>query len=260
MLKRFLAKYFVKNVRAGFATNSSSSHSLVYYSDTKMKPKYDSHDSYEFGWGAFTLTSALEKITYGLISMGAHQTNYSSNDSYTEEEIRTRAQPYLNVLKRIFPTKHKEIEEHFVRVIVANDFAHVDHQSMLFIEPSDENKIEKRLRTLADPHVVIQGGNDNGGPGPDDFNDLPGVLYATHAESPTGKPQLYVYRPEGNQTKPWSEKVLEHYMKLWNANHPDEITLVRSAGWSTPNHEYAEWSQWPEGEDTVTEISEIYTY
>lgn len=60
----FLSK-FIKNIRHGFATNSSSSHSLVYLIDPEKETDW-LPDGNEFGWGMFHAFTAEAKKTYYL--------------------------------------------------------------------------------------------------------------------------------------------------------------------------------------------------
>ena len=55
----------VQNVRYGFATNSSSSHSLIYVRDEQERPVSVSADG-EFGWNMFVLDNVEDKIEYAM--------------------------------------------------------------------------------------------------------------------------------------------------------------------------------------------------
>lgn len=123
----------IKNVRRGFATNSSSSHSFVYL----KKPSTDTSgygDDAEFGWGDFRLDSILEKLFYVLVDRisstwpridpaEAYKQYASDFPEFTEEDFENAADGY------------------------------VDHQSQDLL----------LLDEARDPYVAVFGGNDNGG-------------------------------------------------------------------------------------------------
>ncbi|RYD62528.1 MAG: hypothetical protein EOP83_14360, partial [Verrucomicrobiaceae bacterium] len=67
---RIFVKLFIHNFRAGFATNSSSSHSVVLIPDSEigavsdLDVSEDGDDPGEYGWGAFRLVSTEHKLRY----------------------------------------------------------------------------------------------------------------------------------------------------------------------------------------------------
>lgn len=128
---------FLKNFRRGFATNSSSSHSFVYFKEVPADAYEDiTPGSYpengEFGWQDFKLTKIKDKIFYYLVS------KINDNWGMTSTEI------YYKDHKDEFP-EMDEIDFY----IAAKGY--VDHQSQGTVD----------LETARDPYVVIFGGNDN---------------------------------------------------------------------------------------------------
>lgn len=128
---------FLKNFRRGFATNSSSSHSFVYMKEAgglgEKSPA--SHLGFEFGWEDFRLDTIREKLFYFLVGrIGGSWTR--SSDGAEEFEAMGKDFPELT-------------EEDF------SDAAggYVDHDSVGLIS----------AEMARDPHLVVFGGNDNGG-------------------------------------------------------------------------------------------------
>lgn len=116
---------FVSNVRRGFATNSSSSHSCVYMKEPQSQVD-ELIDENEFSWRDFSLRTIKEKVFYYLVD--------NAERYWDSPEAAARDFPELS---------QREIE-----------FAmegNVDHQSSREIS----------LEQARDPRTVIFGGNDN---------------------------------------------------------------------------------------------------
>jgi hypothetical protein len=127
---------FLKNFRRGFATNSSSSHSFVYLKEPRAGELGGPVYQESFGWEDFRLDTLKEKLFYALVSRigGGWQVTEADIDEHFEEHGST------------FPELTRE------------DFteaahSYVDHDSVGLISPDDAR----------DPHLVVFGGNDNGG-------------------------------------------------------------------------------------------------
>jgi len=133
-------KSLIKNVRQGLATNSSSSHSLVYTNgehDTTIAPG-EAYEN-EFGWDHFVLDSLGAKLMYKLTDLvGQHYWNSDPN----EDEVKRAYEEFGH----LFP----EFDEGHFKAALRG---YVDHQS------SGEISIGE----ARDPHTEIHGGNDNGG-------------------------------------------------------------------------------------------------
>ncbi len=129
---------FLKNFRRGFATNSSSSHSFVYLKEPVAHANADGDvTGEEFGWNDFKLETIKEKLFYvlaGLIGGGW--------SAPTKGELEDAYEEYGDD----FPELSKD---DFAEALQTS----VDHDSGNLISASEAR----------DPHVVIFGGNDNGG-------------------------------------------------------------------------------------------------
>ena len=140
-------KIKVENVRMGFATNSSSSHSVILLPEGHHDVDADG----DYGWGQFTLGTKQAKNEYLAILLKQAMQCFTSSDI---AEIVTREWCEDGSL-------YKD-----------RDPGHIDHQSVISL-PSNWNETavhteffrEFREAFLQDD-VVVLGGNDNGGEHP----------------------------------------------------------------------------------------------
>jgi len=137
---------FVHNVRRGLATNSSSSHSLVYFDEPR--PDHDSEESVsgvdpEFGWDTFKLTTRREKLMYALVSILQRD---GANDRWAGGRTDSDSVD-MDRYAELFPDLAGEIE--------TARGGYVDHQSVV-------GDPEQLIKAALDPYVEIWGGNDNG--------------------------------------------------------------------------------------------------
>jgi len=137
-------KMRILKIRTGFATNSSSTHSIVYLPDATSKP---SQDLYSFGWEFFTLVTRPEKIRYLVAQLALN--------------IREKDALY-KIVKELFPHEYNEI----IKEIKTNE-VFVDHQSVLYF-PRNQNRRGLNVAFLKDfrdflmrEGIVVAGGNDN---------------------------------------------------------------------------------------------------
>jgi len=142
-------KRLVNNMRRGFATNSSSSHSLVYFKEpvgdtTPPKPGDLALNGgrLSFGWEDFTLSSLTDKLVYALVT--AVGEGWWRSDITKADRVHELYEQYGH----LFP----EFNEYDFAAAMDGD---VDHQSV--------HGIEELVKLARDPHVVIYGGNDNSG-------------------------------------------------------------------------------------------------
>jgi len=136
---------FLHNVRRGLATNSSSSHSLVFHASPVADDNIGSaaYVDTEFGWDHFVLDSLGEKLMYGLTQAIS---NYWS-DGVTPEYIAQMKKEWGH----LFP---EFMGDDALWVNATNGY--VDHQSSVGVDA-------EFIAKLRDPRVVVHGGNDNGG-------------------------------------------------------------------------------------------------
>jgi hypothetical protein len=128
---------FLKNFRRGFATNSSSSHSFVYLKRPVTSSNNDQLPDGHFNWEDFRLDTLKEKLFYVLVSrIGGFW------DSVSDEQVDEAIKQHIED----FPEFSREDFREAMR-------GNVDHESQGLIG----------LEEARDPHVVIFGGNDNGG-------------------------------------------------------------------------------------------------
>lgn len=141
----------IHSVRYGFATNSSSTHSLVFFNPNHRMPQDDSPGCW-FGWEMFTLSSHKSKLNYLATAIFENLSLFMCKE-------------YAQLLV-------PQLDPRLADVEIASD-AYIDHQS-LWTLPRERETIGYRdhtmlhqefLRDLCDfilqPNLVIFGGNDN---------------------------------------------------------------------------------------------------
>lgn len=141
MLRRLL-----NNFRRGFATNSSSSHSLVYFKDEVADSNPIPITDVEFGWGDFTLASLGNKLMYALV---ARLQRDGHSTGYWETPSNSQVDGAYERYKHLFP----EFGPDEFRTALGG---YIDHQSA-------DGDPDLTLEQARDPHVVFYGGNDNDG-------------------------------------------------------------------------------------------------
>lgn len=141
---------FLHNFRRGLATNSSSSHSLVYVSreipenytpPSKEEIVNDALSTIpEFGWGFDTLTTLGAKLLYALTDRIGHHW-------YSDGPSTQQLDEYIEKYGHLFPEfeGHREVWLHAAR-------GYVDHESV---------GTGHDLETIRDPRVVVIVDNDN---------------------------------------------------------------------------------------------------
>lgn len=132
----------VNNLRRGFATNSSSSHSMIYFKEPVCEPGAVVTTDSEFGWGDFKLDTTINKLFYVLTGLLQQVLGWNSTKRDIEEAY--------DLYGHLFPELNLEDFQD-----AANGY--VDHQSAPYMPVSDHIKFARN------PHVVFFGGNDNDG-------------------------------------------------------------------------------------------------
>jgi len=136
---------YIHNVRYGFATNSSSSHSIILLNDGETT--HDNLDYQEFGWDFFTAASERAKREYmGQVVKCA----FMQMHGLTAKDAATVASEWAGTY--IDPE------------------GYIDHQSVISL-PCDQERwhgprimrqfFDDLLRFVLRPNIVIGGGNDN---------------------------------------------------------------------------------------------------
>jgi hypothetical protein len=142
----------IHNFRVGFATNSSSSHSVVLIPPSEIGHvrEIESGEPNHFGWDFFRLATPENKLRYLAAQMFA--------------KIETDIPRQLEIAAR-FDKEIPGYADEIQRLIDANahswDFPSVDHQSVYQIETMSPQFLERMIAFFKSDRVVILGGNDN---------------------------------------------------------------------------------------------------
>ena len=135
----------ISNIRLGFATNSSSSHSIVKLKDSTKYPNYNIHLDCEYGWDEFVLNSSE------LIKQYLGQMLYSNCHTLVSEDMS------------------QSVAEAWSGESINKD-GYIDHDSFInFPRTIDRSSIDKTFYTALQNHLIdnnytIFGGNDNSTP------------------------------------------------------------------------------------------------
>jgi hypothetical protein len=134
----------IHNVRAGFATNSSSSHSIVMLAPGTSE-RDDEYSRFEYGWEQFTLSDATSKTAYLAVQL---------RQALESQNIPTHTA--VQLVNSWLGTSYDEPQL---------EAGYVDHQSSwsLFQGPLGLNPefVQAYHEWLLKQDVVILGGNDN---------------------------------------------------------------------------------------------------
>lgn len=135
----------IHNVRAGFATNSSSSHSIVMIPQGQREHT-DEYSRYSYNWEQFTLADTHSKSAYFIAQMYQALSDASMN----RDEI-------LHVIQGVLGD-HVDVHD-------LPDYMNVDHQSTWDGMQDSIMRTPDMIRAMWDfvqrDDVVILGGNDN---------------------------------------------------------------------------------------------------
>jgi len=174
------------SIRMGFATNSSSSHSII-RSKTQIEEILPTDDYY--GWEEFLLSSPIEKMQYVLLLIQGNimdrsysnreyleiQQNNSKqrtiqliNESYISEEQKSFALEVFNIMQLFDKSEAKTSSGSGLTIDVPKRA--IDHESHIYFpynfskDGENINFITDILKLAFDDHVYIVGGNDNSDP------------------------------------------------------------------------------------------------
>lgn len=132
----------IDNFRHGFATNSSSSHSVVILPDDMVL--YDNDTDGDFGWQHFICASQEAKLRYLTAQVLAN---------VTTERARAKLEA---AYERCGLSIDDALEQHDRHGL------YVDHQSAMHFK--DERLIDALIPIFLSPKVAVLGGNDNSDP------------------------------------------------------------------------------------------------
>lgn len=132
----------IENIKLGFATNSSSSHSIVSVPD-EIKLQTDNYDS-DYGWNLFTLNDRDSKINYLSATV---LKNISKDDTYSSEMLKI-----ILSAAGLNPNCTGDVD-HQSLIVIPNEFGTQSPSFQYIAELKD---------ILLNPKVAILGGNDNG--------------------------------------------------------------------------------------------------
>jgi len=141
----------VHNIRLGFATNSSSSHSIVILADGMRVDDVASDGQDCFGWENFTLASKEEKRRYMAVILKDNFSWLEGRDSYADDSSDA--------------TLERVQEWTGVRL---NSEAYIDHQSSQFLPKNWEGNelhrefFDEYLAYVLRDNMAILGGSDCG--------------------------------------------------------------------------------------------------
>ncbi len=133
-------KIIVPSIRYGFATNSSSTHSILFKCpDSEEYPK-----RFSFGWDDFLLQKEYSKLEYLSIIL------------------------YKNLPEELSDDIKIDLVEAITGINISSE-GYIDHNSKLTIPKTFDEKFfhkeffQELLKFISDPNVSIAGGNDNEG-------------------------------------------------------------------------------------------------
>lgn len=157
----------ILNIRRGFATNSSSSHSIIYSND---RSDFDCSDG-EFGWQRFVAASKKMKQFYLSLTvfenlLSIYYNKYSKSiENYTSERLRYS--------KNLIETTHKLLGFKSDIYLDENGYienGYIDHQSVYCLPVMfndnvciDNDFLNDFRDFFLQDDLVILGGNDNDG-------------------------------------------------------------------------------------------------
>jgi len=151
----------ILNARLGFATNSSSTHSICFIEDENLPVSIPPDTTMQFGWDNFVLCDQKSKLEYFIALM------YMKFKVIVGENTASLALIGLHQQLLKHP-KYSEISAQ-IDIQTAIRDSYIDHQSELLIpmvdcydkkEPNEQFYMDL-LEMFLSPNVVVYGGNDN---------------------------------------------------------------------------------------------------
>jgi len=151
----------ILNFRAGFATNSSSSHSVVLLPPHligKVRPRdpQGSNNLDNFGWDYFRLTSEESKLRYLAAQFFMNYSRDKDAIADVVSKIDTEVHGYADEVAEVLYNLENKKENEWIEI------PNVDHQSVFHLSKEyNPDFVSDMIRFFSSPRVVILGGNDN---------------------------------------------------------------------------------------------------
>ena len=132
-------------IRLGFANNSSSTHSIIFWSGKPIRDKFVGGN--EFGWQNFTAASKKSKTAY--VAIMIEQAIHEAGGGKAMSDA---------ILRELFGVDEVSVLS-----------GHIDHQSLITLPRAFDGKslhvgfARELIAFFQRPDVIVLGGNDNGG-------------------------------------------------------------------------------------------------
>jgi len=137
--------------RSGFASNSSSSHSIIFSNNNIIADEFYAASVAEFGWNNFTCKSRSAKERYLFLTLLSN-IEYNERTAYTRVVCEHLKDVFNDIDKTIKQTKDGYIDHQSV-ITIPKDYQNPEYPSMDFFKDL--------YRELIERDYVILGGNDN---------------------------------------------------------------------------------------------------
>ncbi len=156
----------IHNFRLGFATNSSSSHSVVMIPPDKIGKVGDiDAGGDDFNWEFFRLTTEEAKMRY---LAAQFMSNFRENSEVMQNLVERFSQEiphYRDHLDANYAITPKEVTttRYDGTTYTYTDCSHpsVDHQSIYNFSTFDATQVDQLIAAFKNPRLVVLGGNDN---------------------------------------------------------------------------------------------------
>jgi organic radical activating enzyme len=139
-------------IRRGFASNSSSSHSIIFSNNNLISDQFDEYTDYdEFGWNFFTCKTKICKTRYLLLTLMAN-ISYNEKDAFIRANISELSTFIPNVNRTLNKIKDGYIDHQSV-IRLPSDYSNPEYPSIKFFKDLYKELVER--------DYIILGGNDN---------------------------------------------------------------------------------------------------
>lgn len=142
----------MSNIRYGFATNSSSTHSICFIEDRDISKSPHAYKSVNYGWDFFTLQTVEDRVSYMLVTIFEGLRNYLGNA----------------VAEILLKSMYGDIQHSYPNLVSVDEICNgcVDHQSQITIPKLHDDTVAIQycydlINLGQHKNLVIYGGNDN---------------------------------------------------------------------------------------------------